>query len=207
MQRIAGTADFAESIEFVPANYFRPLVFSEIFPRPAAIEVDLGCGDGAFLAALAEQNPNRNFLGIERLFGRVRSACDKILRADLANARILRVEIAYAAMRLFPMESVDVFYLMFPDPWPKRRHWRRRVVTEDFLASIHRALTPGGMVRIATDQTDYFRDIEALAARSSQFKVTADQDAPKAVSTFEKRFRQSEVEIHRLVLRKTSEVT
>jgi tRNA (guanine-N7-)-methyltransferase len=207
MRRNAGMADLAESVEFVPTNYFRPLAFSEVFPRPAAIEVDLGCGDGAYLAALAEQNPERNFLGIERLFGRVRSACDKIIHADLTNARILRVEIAYAAMRLFPMESVDGFHLMFPDPWPKRRHSRRRVVTEDFLASIHRALTPGGMVRIATDQDDYFREIESLAAGASRFKTMTDRELPNAMSTFERRFRQSEIEIHRLVLRKVSDVT
>jgi tRNA (guanine-N7-)-methyltransferase len=207
MRRNGRIPNVAESIEFAPVNHFRPLTLAEVFPRPASIEVDLGCGDGAYLAALAEQDPDRNFLGIERLLGRVRSACQKILHADLTNARILRVEIAYAVMHLFPTRSVEVFHLMFPDPWPKRRHSRRRVVTEDFLVSIHRALTPRGTLRIATDQTDYFREIERLAARSPQFTMTADQEAPGAVSTFEKRFRQGEIEIHRLVLRKVSDVT
>jgi tRNA (guanine-N7-)-methyltransferase len=207
MRRNGRIPKAAESIEFVPANYFRPLTLGEVFPRAAPIEVDLGCGDGAYLAALAEQNPDRNFLGIERLLGRVRSACQKILHADLTNARILRVEIVYAVMHLFPMRSVEVFHLIFPDPWPKRRHSRRRVVTEDFLVSIHRALTPRGTLRIATDKTDYFREIERLVARSPQFIMIADQEAPGAVSTFEKRFRQGEIEIHRLVLRKVSDVT
>ncbi len=205
MRRNGSIPNVAESIEFVPANYFRPLPLAEVFPRPASIEVDLGCGDGSYLAALAGQNPDRNFLGLERLLGRVRSACQKILHADLTNARILRVEIAYAVRHLFPMRSVEVFHLMFPDPWPKRRHSRRRVVTEDFLASIHRALTPRGTLRIATDQTDYFREIERLAARLPQFIMIADQEAPGAVSAFEKRF--SESAIYRLVLRKVSDVT
>ncbi len=207
MRRSGRIPNVAESIEFVPENYFRPFALAEMFPRMASIEVDLGCGDGAYLAALAGQNPDRNFLGIERLPGRVRSACQKILRGDLTNARILRVEIAYAVTHLFPTRSIEVFHLMFPDPWPKRRHSRRRVVTEDFLASIHRALTPRGRLRIATDQTDYFREIERLAARSPQFIRIADQEAPGAMSTFEKRFRQGEIEIHRLVLRKVSDVT
>jgi tRNA (guanine-N7-)-methyltransferase len=197
----------ADAMEFVPADYFRPLPLAEIFPRAGFVEVDLGCGDGAYLAALAQQNPDRNFLGIERLFGRVRSACHKILHADLTNARILRVEIAYAVAHLFPMRSVEVFHLMFPDPWPKRRHSRRRVVTDDFLASIHRALTPLGTLRIATDQTDYFREIKRLAARSPQFMMIENQEASGIGSTFEERFRQDKIEIHRLSLRKVSEGT
>ncbi len=207
MRRNGRIPDIAESIELVPANYFLPLALAEVFPRAASLEVDLGCGDGGYLAALAGQNTDRNFLGVERLLGRVRSACQKILHSDLTNARILRVEIAYAVMHLFPMRSVEVFHLMFPDPWPKRRHSRRRVVTDDFLASIHRALAPGGTLRIATDQADYFQEIERLAARSPQFTMIAAQDAPGPVSSFENRFRQGKIEIHRLVLQKVSEVT
>jgi len=196
-----------ESIEFVPANYFQPLDFAEVFSERAPIEVDLGCGDGAYLASVAEQNPDGNFLGIERFVGRVRNACNKILQAGLANARILRVEIAYAVRRLLPPESVAVFHLMFPDPWPKRRHAGRRVVTEDFLLSIYRALTPDGTLRISTDQTDYFREIERIAGQSRQFVMMKDEEPPPAISTFEKQFRRDGIEIHRLVLRKISEVT
>jgi tRNA G46 methylase TrmB len=93
---------------------------------------------------------------------------------------------------------------MFPDPWPKRRHSSRRVVTKKFLESLGRALTPGGLVRIATDESDYFREIEGVAARSPCFSGVPDANAPALASTFEKRFRQDGLEIHRLVLRKVS---
>jgi tRNA G46 methylase TrmB len=99
--------------------------------------------------------------------------------------------------------SVTQFYLMFPDPWPKRRHWRRRVVTEDFFASIHRALVPHGVLRIATDQIDYFREIERLA-ETTQFAINPDSEPPAARSTFEKRFSRSE--IYRLRLLKVADV-
>jgi tRNA (guanine-N7-)-methyltransferase len=207
MLRNSATYHVAESIEFVPTDYFCPLILDDIFVRAAPVEVDLGCGDGAYLTALAEQKPDRNFLGIERLLGRVRSACQKINHADLTNARILRVEIGYAVMHLFPTESVESFHLMFPDPWPKRRHSGRRVFTEEFLASIHNALTARGTLRIATDRTDYFREIEDLAAGASNFTVMADREEPPAVSTFEKRFKQNEIDIHRLLLKKTSPET
>jgi tRNA (guanine-N7-)-methyltransferase len=207
MGRNGKISQLAESIEFVPADYFHALPLAEVFPQAASIEVDLGCGDGAYLAARAGQYLDRNFLGIERLQGRVRSACRKILHADVTNARILRVEIGYAVAHLLPARSVEVFHLMFPDPWPKRRHSRRRVVTEDFLAALCRALTATGSLRIATDQTEYFREIERMVARMPQFIVTPSRDALDPLSTFEQRFSRDEVEIHRIVLRKFSDVT
>ena len=190
--------------EIIPENYFATLDVQAIYGRQAPLEVDLGCGDGSFLVANAEANPTRDFLGIERLAGRVRRVCRKIRSNRLTNARVLRVESSYAVQRLLPPASVAVFYLLFPDPWPKRRHWRRRVVTEEFLAEIHRALVPQGAVRIATDQRDYFREIERLVAQSARFVSSVDAESGPAISTFEKRFSQAGLEIHRLLLRKVS---
>lgn len=201
------SATITDPAEIFPADYFAPLVLEDIFGRNAPVEIDLGCGDGSFLAAAAAANPERNFLGVERLVGRVRSSCRKIEHGSVSNARILRCEISYAVSQLLPANSVAVFHLMFPDPWPKRRHASRRIVTANFLGSLHRALAPLGLVRIATDETEYFRRIERLAAESSQFAAVEEPAGPVAVSTFEKQFRQDGLEIHRLVLRKVSDVT
>jgi tRNA (guanine-N7-)-methyltransferase len=190
--------------EIVPESYFAPLDLANIYGRNAPVEVDLGCGDGSFLVEIASANPERNFLGIERLVGRVRSAHRKIVHREVTNARVLRVEASYAVRQLLPADSVALFHLMFPDPWPKRRHWPRRVVTDEFLASIHRALEPQGLLRITTDEIAYFREIERLAGQSTYFVPGSDPEPPRARSTFERRFAQSE--IYRLVLRKVSEV-
>jgi tRNA (guanine-N7-)-methyltransferase len=197
----------ASPAEFLPADCFAPLDLESVFGRRAALEIDLGCGDGSFLAAVAAQNPLRNFLGIERLPGRVRTASRKIERAGRTNARVLHSEIAYAVERLLPAGSVSVFHLMFPDPWPKRRHVARRLVTENFLASMNRALVRDGMVRIATDESEYFRQITQLVSQCPHFAVIDDQAALAAASKFEKRFTQGGVPIHRLSLRKVSPVT
>ena len=190
--------------EIIPADYFAPLDLCAIYGRRAALEVDLGCGDGAFLAATAAANPDRDFLGIERLLGRVRRVCRKIRSNNLTNARVLRVESSYAVQHLLPPASVEVFHLQFPDPWPKRRHWRRRVVTDNFLAAIHRALVPEGVLRLVTDQLDYFREIERLISGFGLFVKVAETEPSAAMSTFEKRFRQGDLQIYRLVLRKVS---
>jgi tRNA (guanine-N7-)-methyltransferase len=201
------TTTLAGESELVPANCFTPLDFEEIYRRRVPVEVDLGCGDGSFLVAMASENPGKDFLGIERLLGRVRATYRKIQRRGLTNARILRFEISHVVERLLPENSVTAFHLMFPDPWPKRRHAPRRLVTENFLASLHRALLPNGTVRIATDETEYFRQITRLVSRSPLFAIISDALPTGAISKFEKQFTQEGVKIHRLVLRKVSPVT
>lgn len=193
--------------EVFPANYFAPLDIEAIFSKEAPLEVDLGCGDGAFLVEIAALHPERNFLGIERLPGRVATACRKITRAGLGNARMLRVENSYAVGRLLPSGSVRIFHLLFPDPWPKRRHARRRLVTKIFFADIYQALEPDGELRIATDQRDYFVEIERLAAQAALFQLEAAPGEPANSSTFEKRFTRAGEKIYRLGLRKVSPVT
>ena len=187
----------------MPANYFVPLDVVTVFSRPAPLEVDLGCGDGAFLVAMAEKFPERNFLGIERLFGRVRGACGRAARQAVGNVRVLRVETSYAVEYLLPAGSTAVVHLLFPDPWPKKRHQRRRIVTKDFLAAVYRLLVPDGCFRIATDQADYFAAIRELAANSALVEEPAPPEESFPLTTFEKRFRESGAPIYRVVLRKT----
>jgi tRNA (guanine-N7-)-methyltransferase len=192
--------------EYVPQDYFKPLDLNSVFPRAAPLEVDVGCGDGSFLTALAKQNPQRNFLGVERLFGRVRSVCRKIAQQNLNNVRILRIESSYALAHLLPANSVAVFYLLFPDPWPKRRHQRRRIVTKEFLGSVHRALARGGLFMIATDERNYFDEICRLLKQVKGFVTCAAGNFESPATTFEKHFCARGLEIHRLVLRKVSPV-
>src|SRR5207237_3797830 len=135
---------------------------------------------GAFLSELARCHPDQSFLGIEKLVGRVAKAGRKA--GELENVRILKVESSYAVRYLLPESSVSVFYLLFPDPWPKRRHHRRRLVTIDFLDSIHRALQPDGLLHIATDQFDYFEQIKSIA-RDFSFDQSPKLD-PLHVSSF-----------------------
>lgn len=193
-------------VELIPESYVDRLNFGAIFGRTAALQVDLGCGDGSFLTALAERMSEKNFLGVERLAGRIRSAARKA--AGLNNVRLLRVETYYAVRYLLPPASVETFYLLFPDPWPKRRHCRRRIVTSDFLSAVATALAENGTLRIATDQSEYFEDIRRFAEQSREFvPIKEDGHGDLPASPFEKRFQSAGATIYRLELRKVSPVT
>jgi tRNA (guanine-N7-)-methyltransferase len=192
-------------VELIPASYVARLDLEAIFGRRAPLQVDLGCGDGSFLALLAREQPECNFLGIERMAGRVHNSARQAL--DLPNVRVLRVETSYAVRYLLPPHSVTAFHLLFPDPWPKRRHQRRRVVTSDFVDAIAVALVEGGAFRVVTDQFDYFQQIRSLAKKSSGLQTGPPNGHDKLPpSTFERKFAAAGAPIYRLELRKVSPV-
>jgi tRNA (guanine-N7-)-methyltransferase len=179
------------------------LDLEKIFGRKAPLHVDLGCGDGSFVCTLAQRLPDKNFLGIERLSSRVQSSARKA--AGLDNVRLLQVESSYAVRYLLPAGSVETFYLLFPDPWPKRRHHRRRIVTPDFLNSVHVALEQNGVIYIATDHFDYFRKIKETAESIPGFAID-DPDVDLPQSKFWLIFAKKSAPIYWLALRKVSPV-
>jgi tRNA (guanine-N7-)-methyltransferase len=150
--------------EFVPADYFRRLRPGEVFGDEGLLEVDLGCGDGSFLVEMARAFPERRFLGVERLLGRVRKVCGKVVREGLGNVRVLRLESRYTVEWLLAAGSVGRLHLLCPDPWPKTRHQRRRLVQPEFVAAVARVLAPGGEWLFKSDDADYCAWVGACAA-------------------------------------------
>ena len=197
---------FPYVIELVPEMQVARLDVAELFGRSAPLHVDLGCGDGSFLCEMAQQFPKRNFLGIDRLTKRVEKVRGKAEKIE--NVRVLRADTLFAVRYLLPKNSVETFYLLFPDPWPKRRHQSRRIFTRDFLEAIAVALEKHGILRVATDQFDYFYQIERLSRAHLHFQVVppSPDDAVLPVTKFEKKFRDQDAPIYRLTLRKTSPV-
>lgn len=146
----------AMSGEFVPGHYFRRLDPAEIQSGDRPLEIDLGCGDGRFLMMMAKEFPERDFLGVERLFGRVRKVCKKLTQAGLNNARVLRLESRYTVEWLLPPACASRLHLLCPDPWPKIRHHRRRLMHGEFLEAVRSVLRPGGEFLFMTDHEEYF---------------------------------------------------
>lgn len=157
--------------EFIPAHYFQKLERSDLGAEGRALEIDLGCGDGSFLIDLAKQFPERDFIGVERLLGRCRKVAKKIARAGLNNSRILRLDSKYVVEWLLPEKSISRIHLLCPDPWPKLRHHRRRLVQIPFLESIQAALEPGGEFLFMTDHEEYFEYASEKIHSSGLFTV------------------------------------
>lgn len=158
---------------FIPPDHFRELRHDEIFSdasRP--LEIDLGCGDGTFLTGMAAHHPERDFLGVERMLGRVEKTGRKIAAQALANARIMRLESAYTVAWLLPRASVSRLHLLCPDPWPKKKHVARRLVKQaEFLDGLTRILAPGGEFLLKTDDQPYFEDaLLSMESRTHQFE-------------------------------------
>jgi tRNA (guanine-N7-)-methyltransferase len=177
-------------IIYTPPSWFERLDWQKVFPRTAPIEVDLGCGDGSFLIESAQLRPQHNFLGVERLLGRIRKVEKKARRLNLANVRALRIENSYAVGWLFPPESVAIIHVLFPDPWPKKRHHRRRLFQPEFVAHAHRALQRGGVLNVATDHKEYFEQMLSVCAAHGGFTPRNKLDASLigVATDFEKEF-------------------
>jgi tRNA (guanine-N7-)-methyltransferase len=151
---------------FVETKY-DPIVFGDFFSNNHPVEMEIGCGKGKFLVARSIENPGTNFLGIDRVSKFMNIGKTRAQKRALPNIRFLRAEARALLTDAIAAESVSIFHLYFPDPWPKRRHQVRRVFTADFLRLLYSKLVPGGLVEIATDDKDYFtamkKTIEATA--------------------------------------------
>jgi tRNA (guanine-N7-)-methyltransferase len=166
------------------------LDLSKVFSISQPLEVELGSGDGTFLVDLARSHPEHNFIGIERLLGRIRKMERKARRAELTNLRGVRIESAYFLEYLLPPHSLEALHIYFPDPWPKRKHRRHRLINERFPNLAHRALTPDGTVYLRTDDRDYFDQMNSVFAASPLFRSTETSAELAAILTdFEKNFQ------------------
>jgi len=144
-----------------------PLDWPEVFGRQAPIEVEVGAGKGRFLLELAEARPDTDFLGVERAAKYHRLEAERAARRGLVNVRLLWTTAEDLLFRLLAPASVDVLYVLFPDPWPKKRHHKRRLFKPDVVEAMAEALVPGGRLLVKTDHPDYaavIRDVLAGAA-------------------------------------------
>ena len=178
-----------ESLFYTPVSYVDPLPLGEMFTQPQPLEIELGAGDGSFLAQWAEAHPERNFIGVERLLGRIRKLDRKGRRVGLTNLRLIRLEAAYLLEYLVPRQSVSALHIYFPDPWPKKRHHRHRLIGARFPDVAKQALAPGGVVYLRTDDADYFKQMEEVFAGRTDFKsIETPVELCAVVTDFERQF-------------------
>ena len=173
------------------------------FENAHPLEVDVGSGKGRFLLARAAENPDTNYWGIERQYARVYRTAKKAHRRGLQNVRVARVEAVNGITALLPDASVSTFYIFFPDPWPKRRHHRRRLICPPFMDLLNRKLTDQGCVHFASDHQDYAEVVARVFAEDERFaSIEPFQPTDTERSDFEVLFRGLSKPISRLSVRK-----
>jgi tRNA (guanine-N7-)-methyltransferase len=162
---------------------------AQLFSTTQPLEVELGSGDGSFLVNYAKLHPEYNFLGVERLLGRLRKVDRKARRLGLQNLRGLRIESAYFLQYLLPATSVTSLHIYFPDPWPKRKHRKNRLINEEFTKLAYNILMPGGIVYLRTDDRDYFEQMVTVFDANKTFRaVETPADLSTVVTDFERNF-------------------
>ncbi len=173
-----------------PGSWVERLRLAEFFEANRPLEVELGSGDGSFLARWATACPERNFLGVERLLGRLRKLERKAQRAGLTNLRLLRIEAGYFLEFLLPPASVDSLHVYFPDPWPKRKHRKNRLIGERFPGLVAKVLRAWGTVYLRTDDQDYFAQMrEVFDAHPGFTRIETPVELAAVITDFERGFQ------------------
>jgi tRNA (guanine-N7-)-methyltransferase len=136
--------------------------WSAVFGNAQPVELEIGFGKGAFLVAAAQAHRDVNYLGIEIERALVWYVASRLAKRGLTHVRLIHGDARTVLPQHVPPDSLQAIHIYFPDPWWKRRHRKRRLVTREFVASCARALAPQGRIRLATDVEEYFQEIQKL---------------------------------------------
>ena len=177
--------------------------------RSLPFELEIGSGKGTFLVQQASQLPGVNYLGIEWARQFYLYAADRLRRHSLTNVRMLHDDAQTFVTWRTPDRLFRQVHIYFPDPWPKARHHKRRLIQGPFLAQLHRILTPAGLVRLVTDHDDYFAwmndhvdQVADLFARDPFDRPVAAGEGEVVGTNFERKYRREGRPFHAMTLRK-----
>ena len=179
-----------------------PLRIEAVFGNESPLEVEVGPGKGGFLLGRASACPDINFLGVEWVQAYAAYVADRAYRASLPNVRAICADAADFFQTSLPDNSVLRVHVYFPDPWPKRRHRRRRLIAPSFLSEVRRTLRPGGWLGIITDDADYFEHIQQTLSATEGLDEMPFEPCPEAEglvdSNFEKKYSRAGRDFHTL---------
>lgn len=180
--------EVVESFCFEVPGRGEQLNWNRLFGNEQPVELEIGCGKGAFLVHAASFRPQTNFAGIEVVRKYQFYTADRLARRHLTNAKIACTDARFALSWAIPIGSLDAVHLYFPDPWWKSRHQKRRIVTPEFLVWVIRALKPEGHFHLASDVPEYFAISEELLAAQPLLQKRIDLgDERGVVTNFERK--------------------
>lgn len=149
-----------------------PFRWDEIFPDTGPVELEIGSGKGRFLIEAAGRWPENNFLGVENAGRYLRRSVERVRKRNFRNVRLVRADGRDILTRWIPPQSLARIHIYFPDPWPKKRHHKRRIICPDFPGWAARCLAQGGEILIGTDHAGYVESIEEILGAAASFGRT-----------------------------------
>ncbi len=200
-------ADF-DTIAVELSSLGEPADLRTLFGDDHPIEAEIGCGKGGFLLRMAKARPDRNFLGIEWANQFYKFAADRMARWGMTNVRIMRADAKHFVIHRLPPACLSALHVYHPDPWPKKRHHKRRMLTPDFMEAAVRVLSSGARLAIQTDHAEYFEQIKAVTAARRELEPIPFEDAEfgaldeRTETNFEVKYMREGRPIHRLALRR-----
>lgn len=173
-----------------------------LFGNDRPYQVEIGFGKGRSLIAAAEQQPEQNWLGIELSIPYVRLAAKRAGKRGLANLRLLRAEAGEVFSSALEPGKVTGVHVFYPDPWPKKRHHKRRLVQLAFLELLERTVAPGALFRLATDHAQYFEQMqEVFAVRQAHWTAEPNGWEGYTPTNYELKYEAAGRTINRLAFR------
>ena len=154
-------------VEIFPHTLAKPLDLADIFGNDAPVELEVGIGKGLFLEHSARQNPHKNYMGIDYARKYFRRARERIEKRPIYNVRLVLTEALTFFQESLPENSISVVHVYYPDPWPKKRHHKRRLFRVEFVEMVARVLVPGGTLFVATDHEDYWEWISDVLEKQN----------------------------------------
>jgi tRNA (guanine-N7-)-methyltransferase len=141
----------------------------QIFPKSDAVIMEIGFGMGEATAIIAKNHPNNAYIAVDVHPPGIGKLLARIVENDLTNVKVIEDDVHVVLQHMIVDESLDGIHLYFPDPWPKKKHNKRRIVNEGFLQLIHPKIKSGGFIHIATDWVPYAMSIKEVFAASPLF--------------------------------------
>ena len=167
-----------------------PLNFRDIFGRAAPVVLEIGSGMGETTARIARENPGTDYLAIEVHAPGVGSLLKTLGEDGSANVRVVQHDAVDVVREMIPAASLAGIHVFFPDPWPKKRHHKRRLIQPAFVALAAGKLVPGGYFHVATDWQDYAEHVLAVLAATPGLRNTAETFAPRPATRPETKFER-----------------
>ena len=184
-----------------------PLNWKDVFGNDRLVEIEVGSGKGRFLKESAQRNPEVNYVGIERASKYFAKSCERLAKHDITTARLVYCDAPYFLYRHVANQSVSAIHIYFPDPWPKKRHRKRRIFNNSiWISELVRTLNnKSGKIYIATDYKTYFWEIQELFDCHPDFEYCPKKSTETNYiqTSFEIKYREQGHPIYRAVYAKS----